>query len=229
MANGIVVGEICHITASSPTGPRYDAKLPADDRDAFDNLILLCPTHHKMADDDTKRYTPELLRDLKKMAARNALVELSSDDLAKAERLHAIHVTIKVGRGSRVRIDHAKEVHAQKVSVPRGTKVKKAAHPDSVAAHLNMLGYVKYLIKRYQKYQHGDTEKVGRGKYVTIYNAIRTEFGRSWEDVAQADFDRLAGYLQGRIRKSKLGRILGAQGNKLFSSYSDWLLKPEKE
>ncbi len=51
--SGIVVGEICHITASSRKGPRYDAKLSAEDRDSFANLILLCPTHHKLADDDT--------------------------------------------------------------------------------------------------------------------------------------------------------------------------------
>jgi hypothetical protein len=47
--------------------------------------------------------------------------------------------------------------------------------------------------------------------------------------VPQANFESLARYLQGRIRNSKLGRILGVQGNKLFSSYSDWLLKPEKD
>ena len=218
LANGIVVGEICHITASSSKGPRYNPNLTAEGRDSFANLILLCPTHHKMADDDIARYTPDLLRDLKAMAGRNPLLELTPDDLVKIDRLHAAHVTVKVGPRSRVRIDHVDELHADKVSVPRGTKVKKAAHPDSIAAHLDMSGYVKYLIRRYQKFQHGDKEKLGRGKYVTIYNAIRTEFGASWEDLGQKDFGSLAKYLQGRIRNSKLGRILGAQGNRLFST-----------
>jgi hypothetical protein len=226
---GVVVGEICHITASSSNGPRYNPKLTDEERDAFENLILLCPTHHKIADDDTVRYTAELLCDLKKLAARSALVELTAADLTKVEKLHAAHVTINVGPRSRVHVEHAREIHAQTVKLPRKTKVKKAAHPDSIAAHLDMTGYIKYLILRYQRYQHGDKEKVGRGKYVIIYNAIRSEFGRSWEDMGQGDFNVLAGFLHGRIRNTKLGRILGAQGNRLFSTYPEWLQKPEKE
>ncbi len=226
---GMVIGEICHITASSLRGPRYDPTLTDEERDSFANLILLCPTHHKMADDDTARYTPALLRDLKQMSARNGLVELTAADLTKVEKLHAAHVTINVGRGSHVRVEHAQEVHAQNVKVPRKTRVEKAAHPESIAAHLDMSGYVKYLIRRYQKFQHGDKDKIGRGKYVIIYNAIRGEFGRSWEDMAQADFGSLAAFLHTRIRNTKLGRILGAQNNPLFSSYPAWLQKPEKE
>lgn len=38
---GVVVGEICHITASRPNGPRYNPKLSDEERDAFGNLILL--------------------------------------------------------------------------------------------------------------------------------------------------------------------------------------------
>jgi len=226
---GIVVGEICHITASSPKGPRYNPALTDAERDSFGNLILLCPTHHKLADDDKVRYTPDLLRDLKQMAARNGLVELTGGDMAKAEKLHDAHVTIHAGRGSHVHVKEAREIHAQTVKVSRKTKVKKAAHPDSIEAHLEMSGYVKYLIRRYQKFQHGDKEKVGRGKYAIIYNAIRGEFGRSWGEMAQDDFGRLVSFLQARIRNSKLGRILGAQDNKLFSSYPDWQKKPDKE
>jgi len=226
---GIVVGEICHITASSRGGPRYDPKLNDDERDSFANLILFCPTHHKMADDDTARYTPALLHDLRQMSARSGFVELTAADLAKVEKLHAAHVTINVGRGSRVRVEHAQEVHAQTVKVARKTKVKKVAHPHSIEGHLEMSCYVKYLIRRYQKVQHGDKDKIGRGKYVIIFNAIRGEFGRSWEDMAQGDFGSLVAFLHARIHNSKLGRILGARGNRLFSTYAEWLKKPEKE
>jgi len=226
---GIVVGEICHITASSRKGPRFDPKQTDEERDSFANLILLCPTHHKIADDDSARYTPKLLRELKQMATGNGLVELMPSDVAKAERLHAAYVEINVAGGARINVEEAHTINAQSVKVTRKGKVAKAAHPDSVAANLEMSGYVKYLIRRYQKYQHGDKEKLGRGKYVLIYNAIRGEFGRSWEDMAQTDFTVLCVYLQARIRNSKLGRILGAQGNKLFSSFPDWQRKPEKE
>lgn len=223
---GQVVGEICHITASRPKGPRYNAKLAAEERDAFANLILFCPTHHKIVDSDPVRYTPELLRDLKQMAAKQGFTDLSPGDVRKAERLFAVHIEMHVGGSASVNVESA-TIHAQTVKVARKGKVAKAAHPDSVAANLEMSAYIKYLIARYQKHQHADKEKTGRGKYVIIYNAIRREFGRSWEDVGQQDFDRLAQYLQGRIRNTKLGRNLGVDGNRLYSTFAEWREKPE--
>ena len=225
---GQVIGEICHITASKPNGPRHDPRLTPEERDAFPNLILFCPTHHKIVDDDVARYTPDLLRDLKQMAARNGFVELSQADAKKAERLHATYIELHVARGSHVKVETAQTINAQTVKLARKSKVAKIAHPDSVAANLEMSGYIKYLIARYQKYQHADEEKAGRGKYIAIYNAIRRDMGRSWEDVNQRDFPLLAGYLQERIRKSKLGRILNARGNRLFSIFEEWLKKPEQ-
>ncbi len=60
-----VVGEVCHIKAVKPGGPRYDDKQTAADRHSFDNLILMCGTHHKVIDDDEEAYTVERLLKLK--------------------------------------------------------------------------------------------------------------------------------------------------------------------
>jgi tetratricopeptide (TPR) repeat protein len=60
-----VVAEICHIKARSPDGPRYDPKQDEKDRDAVDNLLLLCPIHHKIIDDDPATYTVERLGQIK--------------------------------------------------------------------------------------------------------------------------------------------------------------------
>jgi hypothetical protein len=227
--SGSVVGEICHITASSPNGPRFAPALTEEERDAFANLLLLCPTHHKLVDDDVVCYTPDLLRDFKQAAARNGMIELTPSDAAKAQRLFATHIEIHVAKGVRVDVGQAKTINAQNVRVRGRAKVVQAAHPDSIAANLEMSGYVKYLIGRYQKYQQADKSKEGRGKYIVIYNAIKTQFGRSWDDVRQEHFPQLTEYLQFRVRNSKLGRILGKQNNKLFSSFAEWQMKPEKE
>jgi len=224
---GLVVGEICHITASRPKGPRYDPSLTEAERDAFANLILFCPTHHKIVDANPTTYTPDLLRELKQLAAKQGFVDLSPADSQKAERLYAAHVELHVTDAAKVHVESADTIYAQTVKVARRGKVIKAVHPNSVAADLEMSGYIKYLITRYQKYQHADQKKAGRGKYIVIYSAIRTAFGRSWGDIDRQDFERLAEYLQGRIRHSKMGRILGARGNRLFSTFAEWCQKPE--
>lgn len=45
-----VLGEMCHIISKSPNGPRGKSQIDKENIDCYDNLILLCPTHHKVID-----------------------------------------------------------------------------------------------------------------------------------------------------------------------------------
>lgn len=65
VCNGVLLGEICHIHAASPRGPRYNTEQTASERHGFDNLILLCCNHHKVIDDDWETYTADRLRKIK--------------------------------------------------------------------------------------------------------------------------------------------------------------------
>jgi tetratricopeptide (TPR) repeat protein len=60
-----LVGEACHIVAQSPSGPRADPSLPPEQRDHYDNLILLCRNHHKLVDDQENTYTVQRLLEMK--------------------------------------------------------------------------------------------------------------------------------------------------------------------
>ncbi|SOJ56961.1 hypothetical protein MSIMFB_04439 [Mycobacterium simulans] len=46
----VVVGQEAHIRSGSPGGPRYDPDYPSADIDNYQNLMLLCPTHHSLID-----------------------------------------------------------------------------------------------------------------------------------------------------------------------------------
>lgn len=59
------LGEIAHIVAKSPEGPRGESDLPTESRDSYENRILLCPTHHKTIDNDPETYTVEKLHQMK--------------------------------------------------------------------------------------------------------------------------------------------------------------------
>jgi len=59
-----VTGEEAHIVARSTSGPR-GAQPDVVDRDAYDNLVLLCSIHHKVVDDQPHRYSPARLREIK--------------------------------------------------------------------------------------------------------------------------------------------------------------------
>lgn len=60
-----LVGEACHIVAQASDGPRGDADFPAEARDRYDNLLLLCNIHHKLIDDHPEIYTVEKLHEMK--------------------------------------------------------------------------------------------------------------------------------------------------------------------
>jgi hypothetical protein len=48
-----LVGQICHIEAANPGGPRHNANSNDEERRSFENLMLLCYPHHRETDDAT--------------------------------------------------------------------------------------------------------------------------------------------------------------------------------
>lgn len=48
----VVLGEMAHIVAESPNGPRGDSPLTTEQRNLYQNLILLCNQHHQLIDSD---------------------------------------------------------------------------------------------------------------------------------------------------------------------------------
>ena len=57
-----VVIQICHIHARSRGGPRFNSCLTEEERDSYDNLILLCAHHHAIVDKQPDIYTAEILK-----------------------------------------------------------------------------------------------------------------------------------------------------------------------
>jgi hypothetical protein len=60
-----LIGEMCHIHGQRSGAARYREDLAPDELHSVDNLVLLCPIHHKLVDDDDKTYTPDWLRRIK--------------------------------------------------------------------------------------------------------------------------------------------------------------------
>ncbi|WP_061859941.1 hypothetical protein [Priestia megaterium] len=95
---GKVTGKVCHIKARSEKGPRYDPKQSAEERHGFDNLILLCPKHHDVIDDDEKSYTVERLIEIKNEHESKSPkdIEVSSDTVTSLIQNIYVHNDTKV-------------------------------------------------------------------------------------------------------------------------------------
>lgn len=60
-----IIGEACHIVARKEDGARGVSLLTKEQRDKYNNLILLCNIHHKIIDDQENEYTVEKLLGIK--------------------------------------------------------------------------------------------------------------------------------------------------------------------
>lgn len=65
----VVIGEMAHIIAKSPTGPRGDRNRANDN--SYDNLILLCSKHHKIVDSRPSDYPADYLKSIKEKHEEN--------------------------------------------------------------------------------------------------------------------------------------------------------------
>lgn len=62
----ITLGHVAHIEAWSDDGPRANPSLSLEQRNAYDNLIVLCPNHHKIVDEYENTYTVDVLKSWKR-------------------------------------------------------------------------------------------------------------------------------------------------------------------
>lgn len=79
-----VVGEMAHIVARGETFTRgdYDG-MSAEERDEYNNLILLCRIHHKQIDDQPESFTVERLAEIKAQHEQWVRSQLSPEDLSR--------------------------------------------------------------------------------------------------------------------------------------------------
>ena len=85
-AGSSLIGEECHIEAQSVNGPRFNPKLSEKQINDYRNLILLCPTHHKIVDDNPEEYPVEALKKMK--ADHEARVRRALEDKAGNDDMH---------------------------------------------------------------------------------------------------------------------------------------------
>jgi phosphorylase superfamily protein/HNH endonuclease len=88
-----LLGELCHIRAASPGGPRFDPRQSDGSRNDADNLIILCPNHHRLVDQDPTTYTAESLLLMKQLhenrvaaLVNSTAVELTDKQVADLSR-----------------------------------------------------------------------------------------------------------------------------------------------
>lgn len=85
-SSSTLIGEECHIEAQSGNGPRFNKDLTEKQINSFENLILLCPNHHKIIDDNPDEYPVERLKKMK--ADHESQVRKALDDKSEFDDMY---------------------------------------------------------------------------------------------------------------------------------------------
>jgi hypothetical protein len=111
--NDTLIGEVCHIKGDKPGASRYDPSQADRERQAYDNLIVLCPNHHTVVDDDEVAYTVDRLL---RMKIEHEAQATNIPD-SEAERVAALFVAQDFSNVGQVGGVSAHNIHAHTINV----------------------------------------------------------------------------------------------------------------
>ena len=128
---------VAHIIASSPDGPRGNEN-SATMSDKLENLMLLCPTHHKEIDSVEEKFGEDYLKEMKKRQEQNVQELLEGMNYSETE---IVILESPIKGSQKVTVDHK-----QAADAVRSIKKKPASFCPIV---LSIYGYGNYASKEY--------------------------------------------------------------------------------
>ncbi len=75
------IGEIAHISRATIRGIRHDPNITIENENSTDNLIALCPTHHRLIDSNPDEYSTTTLRSWNQVLADDIIQQFTSKNL----------------------------------------------------------------------------------------------------------------------------------------------------
>lgn len=202
-----------------------------------DNLVFLCLEHHakydakmiqakNMSEAEVRKY-----REMLELAVQEGRVPPEAQALASKQPNGQQIGSVNINGGSA--IIAGGDVHYT-VQAPKPTRRRKGSSssrppiiPGTVAENPRMIGYLNYLVRRYEKFKKWECERAGRRMgYGVIRNRYKDQMHYELIHTPVAQFEKAARYLQERIRNTKLGRM--RKGQKLYDSFDEFDDNSEK-
>jgi len=187
------VAEMAHIKGEKPTAPRYDPNMTDPQRNAYSNLIFLCRACHKEIDDQPKKYTVEILHEMKKNHEEWVKETLRSNiiNVTFAE----LEVITKYLNSNQIEADESYTL------IPPKEKIQKNELSQLTERLITMgLTQVKYVAKFIENFPDIEFGTRLRNGFISEYEKIRGEQGLKGDDL----FDELVQFASGGSGNGKL-------------------------
>lgn len=207
--SGTVTGEICHIRAQSPGGPRYEPRQADDERHSYENLILLCRRHHKIVDTQPEIYSPDVLEEIKILQEKRfGRVEIESDSNFAKFLINGLSSVEIHNNSGNVLMSSPGAVIAQTVNFKISKSAPKIQPPiGTIGADQAASRYVLHLINRYNEFASADKSRARQFSFAAISKNISDNFRSPWRVLPTELFPEVCLYLQERIKRTRIARV----------------------
>jgi hypothetical protein len=171
-----LTGEVCHIKGARPGSARYDPDQTDVARNAYANLVLMCPTHHTVIDDDEEAYTVDRLCKIK--AAHEAQSAHIPDAQAAAVAEAFMQPVTNIGQIGGL---SAHTVNASTITVQSAPSTSHLTHQRQIQAVEHLWQVVRNLSSEFSLVVFVDTiftpseldAYFTQGEYAQIVDGIR--------------------------------------------------------
>jgi hypothetical protein len=216
-ADGNTLADVAHIHADAPDGARYDPNQTEADRQSFDNLVVLCASHHRMVDAAPDTYPASFLRAIK-----------STQEVERSPGEHVAIVSAGrprsgaavVGNIGPMIIESPNAAIAQNMTIrANGRSVKVQPPVGTIGADERASRYVAYLIKRYNEFAASEPSRRTKFSYAAISKNVESKFNGKWQLQPLSKFNDICDYLHDRISKTRQAKLNTSKDRKSYRTF----------
>lgn len=181
-----IVADMAHIKGEKSTTPRYDKSMSDKERNAYNNLILLCKIHHKKVDDQSNMYTVEKLLEMKDKHEKWVV------DSTKKEIINVSFVELSAI--TKYLISGQSEISESYTIVPPKDKIEKNGLSSEVESLITMgMTRVKQVAEFIDKCPDIDFAENLKQGFVSEYEILKNKQGLGGDDLFYALLDFASG------------------------------------
>lgn len=230
-------GEFCHIEGVQKKAARYNPARTPEHINAPDNLVLMCPEHHKIIDAMPDKFPAERIREFKRAQEQAACTDISPEDRYWAEvafaQLQKSGKAVRVYNHSTHNETHDNSMHFDSHDFSKQTfnfnfngkgKPKPAVPTEgTIGNDPRKRSYSIYLKDKLVEYKAQTNKCTMEFAGIIVSNQIKKKFKAPLTYIPEERYQELVDYLQAKIEQTVPGRAVKKKGKRAYKIYAEFI------
>jgi hypothetical protein len=146
--NNVNLSNICHIEGYEPGSMRYNPNLSNEQKNSYDNLILLCQKHHTIIDSHENKFSVECIKHMKKEHEMKIKIQSESNNIFKPLELRILPQNIEIKNFFNYYINNSEDMIAEdqlRIKIVNILNLLLPTSYDNKLLLINLLSYERNI------------------------------------------------------------------------------------